>query len=133
MDQNRTKLLKHAAKELYHWSKLIHPNVLPLMGLAIFRGHIAMVSKWMEYGNLSNYLDKNPSTNRIDLANVMISSEGVAMIADFGNAHLRELTLKFTNTASRGFSLRWAAPELFSEDEQACVANMKSDVYAYDD
>lgn len=37
----------------------------------------------------------------------MVSSDGTALIADFGNAELRELTLKFTNTTTGGVSIRW--------------------------
>ncbi|KAJ1301337.1 hypothetical protein OPQ81_003737 [Rhizoctonia solani] len=151
-DTNRKKLLKHAAKELYHWSKLEHTNILPLMGLALFRGCISMVSQWMAYGNLTSYLSKNPDADRIDLcigicaglcyihkidmvhgdlkgANVMISSAGEPLIADFGNAHLRELTLRFTDTTNPGLSLRWAAPELFTDDDNK--PNKMSDVYSY--
>ncbi|CAE6413358.1 unnamed protein product [Rhizoctonia solani] len=159
-DKNRKKLLKHAAKELYHWSKLDHPNILPLMGLALYRGYISMVSEWMSDGNLTSYIRTNPTVDRMGLcvgicaglfyihekgmvhgdlkgasygspspANVMISSTGEALIADFGNAHLRELTLRFTNTTNPGLSFRWAAPELFTEEDNK--PNTKSDVYAY--
>lgn len=40
----------------------------------------------------------------------MVSSDGTAMIADFGNAQLKDLmyTLKFTGTTKRGISVRWA-------------------------
>lgn len=42
-------------------------------------------------------------------ANVVVSSHGVAMITDFGNAQLRDVTLKFSNTTSRSaISARWA-------------------------
>lgn len=41
-------------------------------------------------------------------ANVMISSDGTALIADFGNAELRDLTLKFTNSSKLDLSVRWA-------------------------
>lgn len=40
-------------------------------------------------------------------ANVMVSSRGVAMIADFGNAQLKDFTLKFSNTTGFSTSLRW--------------------------
>ncbi|EUC54411.1 tyrosine kinase domain protein [Rhizoctonia solani AG-3 Rhs1AP] len=130
-EDNQTTMLKNAAKEIYHWSKLRHQNVLSLMGLAIYRGQISMVSEWMTNGNLSQYLIKHPEANRLALSrdmgaglhhihsqdmvhgdlkavNVMISPEGVAMIADFGNARLKELTLQFTGTTLRSVSLRWA-------------------------
>lgn len=144
------KALKRAARELYHWSKLKHRNVLPLMGLAIFKGYLSMISGWMENGDMTSYLKQNPDADRIRLcmdiceglchihanemvhgdlkgANIMISSNGVAMIADFGNSQLKELTLKFSNTTSRGLSIRWAAPEVL----EAADPSREADVYAY--
>lgn len=38
----------------------------------------------------------------------MVSPRGAAMIADFGCARVKDLTLKFTNTAANGLSIRWA-------------------------
>ncbi|KAG8724267.1 hypothetical protein FRC09_020555 [Ceratobasidium sp. 395] len=49
-------------------------------------------------------------------ANVLISDEGVAMLADFGNAILSLSTIKFAGTETGcKISVRWAAPELMSE------------------
>ncbi|KAJ1311833.1 hypothetical protein OPQ81_010294 [Rhizoctonia solani] len=155
VDSDFTKLLKNTAKEFYHWSKLSHPNILPLVGLALFRGRISMVSEWMENGSLPCYLRKHTKVDRtrlcIDIsaglcymheqdmvhgdlkgANVVISPTGVAMITDFGSARLKEFTLRFTNASySGGFTLRWAAPELLSQDEINHVASKSSDVWAY--
>lgn len=38
----------------------------------------------------------------------MVSSDGTAIIADFGNAQLKEITLNFTDTTKSGLSVRWA-------------------------
>lgn len=152
-DSNRRKILKRAARELYHWSKLQHCNILPLMGLAMFRGHISMVSPWLEKGNLMVYLKLNPDVDRIQLcmdvcegllyihtremvhgdlkaANIMVATNGTAMVADFGNAQLNELTMKFTSATKRGFSVRWAAPELLLQDDGPQMSK-EADVYAY--
>ncbi|KAG8790660.1 hypothetical protein FRC12_011374 [Ceratobasidium sp. 428] len=56
------KEFKHAARELHTWSKCRNPNVVKLLGLANFRGKIAMVSPWM----------KNGSVNRLDSSNDQI-------------------------------------------------------------
>ncbi|CAE6415854.1 unnamed protein product [Rhizoctonia solani] len=151
-EDNQTAVLKNAAKELYHWSKLRHTNVLPLMGLAMYRGHISMVSEWMSNGNLSRYLIHHPEVDRLLLcqdicaglqyihsqgmvhgdmkaANVMVSPEGVPMIADFGNARLKELTIEFTGTTHRAVSLRWAAPELLIVE--GSKPSIQSDIYAF--
>lgn len=152
-DSEAQRLLKRAARELYHWSKLKHPNVLPLMGLAVFRKYISMVSGWMENGDLPSYLKQTPDADRLRLCmdvcaglcyihkngmvhgdlkgqNIMISPDGTAMIADFGNARLKDLTVKFGNTTSRGLSYRWAAPELLLDDDLPQVS-VEADVYAY--
>ncbi|KAH7345405.1 kinase-like domain-containing protein [Rhizoctonia solani] len=151
-EDNQTAVLKNAAKELYHWSKLRHRNVLPLLGLAIYRGQISMVSEWMNNGNLSRYLIHHPEANRLALcqgicgglhyihsqgmvhgdvkaANVMVSPEGVSVIADFGNARLKELTIQFTGTTHRSVFLRWAAPELLFDEH--CKPSVYSDIYAF--
>lgn len=63
-------------------------------------------------------------------ANVMVSFDGTAMIADFGNAQLKDLTLKFTHTTNGALSIRWAAPELLLGDDGP-QASKEADVYAF--
>ncbi|KAG8749653.1 hypothetical protein FRC11_011112, partial [Ceratobasidium sp. 423] len=128
-EDEQTTVLKDAAKELYHWSKLRHRNVLSLMGLAKYRGQMSMVSEWMSNGDLSRYLIHHPEADRLALANVMVSLEGVAMVADFGNARLKELTVRFTSTAALTFSLRWTAPELLMNE--GGKPSIHSDIYAF--
>ncbi|KAG8730357.1 hypothetical protein FRC10_002849 [Ceratobasidium sp. 414] len=130
------KLPKRAARELYTWSKCQHPNVLPLLGLVKFQDQIRMVSLWMENGSLPSYLDKHPDLSRCDMThgdlkgnNVLVSSEGVPMITDFGNAALQQGTLQFTETARQsGFTPRWTAPEIL--DEREVKQSKEADVYA---
>ncbi|KAF8605856.1 hypothetical protein BDV93DRAFT_30665 [Ceratobasidium sp. AG-I] len=58
------KSIKRAARELYIWSKAKHQNVLELMGIAMFKGQLAMISRWMTNGTLSEYAFKNPRVDR---------------------------------------------------------------------
>ncbi|KAG8712710.1 hypothetical protein FRC09_019549 [Ceratobasidium sp. 395] len=58
------KYLKCAAREIYAWSKLDHRYVSKLLGLAQFRGQIAMVSPWAEHGALPWFLTRRPQHNR---------------------------------------------------------------------
>jgi hypothetical protein len=37
------------------------------MGLTIYRGHISMVSEWMDNGTLTQYLAHNPDADRVQL------------------------------------------------------------------
>jgi hypothetical protein len=63
---------KRAARELYNWSKAKHVNILELLGVAIFRDQLAMVSPWMENGTLSSYVSRNPGANRWELVGSLI-------------------------------------------------------------
>ncbi|KAG9127452.1 hypothetical protein FRC07_013635 [Ceratobasidium sp. 392] len=148
-DQER-KHLKRTARELHTWSKCDHPNVANLLGLAEFRGQIAMVSVWMENGDLRNYVNKYPNVDRLKLCaqvadglaylhsvgivhgdlkgpNVLISKEGAATVIDFGNAVLGDSTLQFTDTGTnQKMSIRWTAPEVLEGSKHS----VEADVYA---
>ncbi|CAE6494524.1 unnamed protein product [Rhizoctonia solani] len=67
MREDKSKRLKYLARELYAWSKTQHQNVLELFGLAYFRGNVVMVSPWMEYGNLRDYLKQHPEIDRLSM------------------------------------------------------------------
>ncbi|CUA70837.1 Tyrosine-protein kinase FRK [Rhizoctonia solani] len=153
-DQCDYKTLKRAARELYCWSQMDHPNIHRLQGVIMFRGqYLGMVSEWMDNGNLPEYLIKFLSVDRYQLcihaasgleymhshttvhgdlkaANVLVSSDGVAKISDFDFSVISGVTsLVFTGTSnSRAGSLRWMAPELLLEE--APERTRESDVYA---
>ncbi|QRV89357.1 Tyrosine kinase domain protein [Ceratobasidium sp. AG-Ba] len=143
--------LKRAARELYTWSKCKHPRIAPLLGLATYRGQIAMISPWMEYGDVRSYVNKYPEVDRLSLCidvaaalrhlhrnhvvhgdlkgpNILVSDEGHAMLIDFGSATLGgDTTFLFTTRAtSSSMDLRWTAPEIFAEG----ITTTKSDVYS---
>ncbi|CUA74286.1 Tyrosine-protein kinase receptor torso [Rhizoctonia solani] len=140
----------HAARELHTWSKCTHPNVLQLLGLAVFRGRIGMVSPWMSQGNLPRYLELTPGVNRRSLciqisnglsylheigiihgdlkgANVLISDDGAPVLTDFGNSLLIDRSMKFTETtSSSSLTVRWSVAEIINEG----LPTEASDVYA---
>ncbi|KAG8769417.1 hypothetical protein FRC12_004984 [Ceratobasidium sp. 428] len=144
------KHLKYAAREINTWSKLEHQYISKLLGLAQFRGQLAMLSPWAERGSLPLFLARNPLLNRpllctqiaegLDFlhqcgivhgdlkgSNILISDKGEPLLADFGNAVLQEHSLDFTDTSSKKIiSLRWAAPELLGLGKYSTEA----DVYA---
>ncbi|KAG8695576.1 hypothetical protein FRC08_007688 [Ceratobasidium sp. 394] len=61
-------------------------------------------------------------------ANIFISGEGVAKLADFGCTQLKRGTLYFTTTTNApALSFRWAAPEILDGSAQL---SRESDVYA---
>ncbi|KAG9118590.1 hypothetical protein FRC07_006826, partial [Ceratobasidium sp. 392] len=101
------KIEKRAAREVYNWSKSMHPNVVPLLGVTHNRGRILMVSPWMDCGTLPNHVSHCPDVNRFELtcqvaeglaymhdvgmvhgdikgSNILVSRDGRAMLTDFG-------------------------------------------------
>ncbi|CAE6510201.1 unnamed protein product [Rhizoctonia solani] len=150
------RLLKRAAKELFTWLQLDrHPNILPLLGLAVFHGRLSMVSPWMPNGNLAAYLRRRENSNvdRIEFceqiraglvyihskdmvhgdlkpANIMVSNEGRALIADFGNAILKDLALSFAPTTTFGMTYQYAPPEHLASENMP-IATKQSDVYSF--
>ncbi|CAE6486586.1 unnamed protein product [Rhizoctonia solani] len=143
--------LKRVARELYFWSKCSHPNVLPLLGLILFRNRVGMVSPWMGTGSLPKYLKMTPGVNRYDMChqiceglsylhsmnmihgnlkgeNILISNEGVALLGGFRSSQLVNGTMKFTQTNETFTStLRWMAPELLADSSPP---HRGSDVYS---
>ncbi|KAG8724213.1 hypothetical protein FRC09_020797 [Ceratobasidium sp. 395] len=82
------KSLKRAARELHVWSKCQHPNVLPLIGLVVFRDQIAMVSRWMGLGDLRSYIRQTPNEDRFRMSADI--SAGLAYLHE--NGIVRNLT-----------------------------------------
>jgi len=54
-------------KEVVTWRTLRHPNVLPLIGVMMTETQFAMVSDWMENGNINEFVKANPDANRLEL------------------------------------------------------------------
>ena len=49
------------------WSALRHPNVLPLLGATMTGTQFVMVSEWMENGNIKEFVEAHPDTDRLEL------------------------------------------------------------------
>ncbi|KDN33250.1 hypothetical protein RSAG8_13659, partial [Rhizoctonia solani AG-8 WAC10335] len=64
--------------------------------------------------------------------NVLVSAEGVARISDFDFSVMSSASgLMFTATSnSRTGSIRWVAPEMLRDDEEAPQRTKQADVYA---
>ncbi|CAE7077521.1 unnamed protein product [Rhizoctonia solani] len=150
------KTLKRAARELYLWSRMDHPHIHRLQGVILFRDqYLGMVSEWMDNGNLHQYLRQYPNADRYQLCthiasgleymhtrntvhgdvkavNVLVSRDGIARISDFDSSILSEansgLVFSVSSSNARPATMRWAAPELLSE--QAETKTTESDMYA---
>ncbi|CAE6538099.1 unnamed protein product [Rhizoctonia solani] len=141
----------HASREIHTWNKCKHPNILPFLGLAVFRDRIAMVSPWMKNGTMREFLRQNVDVDRCQLSveicagvahlhginvvhgdlkgdNVLISDDGHALLTDFGSADLENRTIAFTQFIDQcGWTVRWGAPELLQE---TVLRSTAADVYA---
>ena len=47
------------------WKRLKHDNIVPLFGIT--STPLQLISEWMPGGNLTEYIKKCPSANRLDL------------------------------------------------------------------
>ncbi|KAH7323384.1 kinase-like domain-containing protein [Rhizoctonia solani] len=147
----RAKSQVYASREIHTWNKCNHPNILPFLGLAVFRERIAIVSPWIKNGTMRDFLKEHPDTDRCRLStqicdgiiylhnlnivhgdlkgeNVLISDDGDVLLADFGSADLTNRTITFTQFLDQiGWTMRWGAPELLRE---IVPRSKEADVYA---
>ncbi|CAE6488878.1 unnamed protein product [Rhizoctonia solani] len=138
----------YTSREIHTWSRCNHPNIVPFLGLIVFRGEIGAVSPYLRNGTLRTFLEQNPGRDRCDLStqiceglaylhsidlmmsqnNVFISDSGNALIADFGSADISNRGMDFTLFMNRcGYTTRWAARELLKYGILRCK---EADVYA---
>ena len=54
------------------WSALRHPNVLPLLGATATGTQFVMVSEWMVNGNINEFVEAHPDTNRLGLVGFLL-------------------------------------------------------------
>ena len=59
--------LQRFCREGVAWKHLRHPNILPLIGVTVSNQRFAMVSAWMENGNINEFVEKDRHVNRIEL------------------------------------------------------------------
>ncbi|CAE6417995.1 unnamed protein product [Rhizoctonia solani] len=152
--ESESKKAKEAGRELYNWFKAKHRNVLELYGIALYNGQIAMISPWMDNGNLRNYVNSRPEVNRwamccqvaeglahihgigmvhgdIKGENILVSNDGVVKIGDFGNSILEECSLRYSTTSNTGGgTVRWMAWELVHPMGPPVRKSVMTDIYS---
>ncbi|KAJ7279092.1 kinase-like domain-containing protein, partial [Mycena rebaudengoi] len=142
-------------REALVWQNLHHPHILPLIGIDrdTFSHSLCMVSPWMAYGTVLQYLNEHGRSNVDKLlfevvqglqylhscnivhgdlrgANIFITHDSSACLGDFGLS-------RFSNgswySTRRGGNLRWMAPELIEPERfgPRFVRSTASDVYAF--
>ncbi|KDQ55511.1 hypothetical protein JAAARDRAFT_37524 [Jaapia argillacea MUCL 33604] len=124
-------------QEALIWCSLEHPNILPLLGVdfVTFGSYPAMISPWMENGNILDYIDsRDLQVSQVDNMlfeiskgleylhdryivhgdlrgmNILVDPQGHALVADFGLSIIPEITL--SASPSKAGCTRWNAPEL---------------------
>ncbi|KAJ7224830.1 kinase-like domain-containing protein, partial [Mycena rebaudengoi] len=142
-------------REALIWQQFEHPYILPMLGLdrESFSPSLCMVSPWMENGTVLKYLEEHGrqdvdrllwevaqgleylhSRNVVhgDLrgANILITQDWSACLADFGLTSFTEATL---TTTRRSGTTRWMAPELLDPDRFGIQfrRTKASDIYAF--
>lgn len=129
--------------EVRGWSALEHPRVLPFLGKCVVGiGQVALLSPYMENGNLMAYLTKYPRVERLRLLqqvaegvhylhteanivhgnlkcdNVLVSGDRTALLGDFGLSTI--ISKLETEDPTRTYirirrTAPFAAPELFRD------------------
>ncbi|KAG8909526.1 hypothetical protein FRC00_009934, partial [Tulasnella sp. 408] len=131
------RMHKRMTRETSIWGRLVHPNVVPLRGYSLDEdGTPAIVSRWMDNGDVLTYLARHHFADRRKLVrqvaegllylhsqkppvvhgdlkggNVLIDRDGDAALCDFGMAtFLMDCQpINSTSNAAVG-TVRWCAP-----------------------
>ena len=60
-------------REVIVWKRLQHPNVVPFLGVPSEMPPFESVCDWMENGEITEYVRKNPDVDRVDLVSGFVS------------------------------------------------------------
>ena len=92
------------------WKKLRHQNIVPFLG--VMQNPLQLVSEWMPNGDLTEYLSKNPGTNRIALVGPTcnhryINADYPQAIGRSRRSHLSSCETHDTRRSERSKQLPW--------------------------
>ena len=65
--QFRINEFQRFCREGVTWKHLRHPNILPLLGVTLNEQRFALVSEWMENGNINEFIKRDEGINRTKL------------------------------------------------------------------
>ncbi|KAG6332370.1 hypothetical protein ID866_6718 [Astraeus odoratus] len=146
-------MVQRTLREVHVWSKLNHNNILPLLGVTTkLAATVSLVSPWMPKGNAFEYVQNrviDPRPLILDIAqglrylhshqegpifhgdlkgtNVLISTEGRALLSDFGFSLL--VGGRPRDCVRPGDALNWMPPEYLESDE--CTMSAEGDVWSF--
>ncbi|KAF9455741.1 kinase-like domain-containing protein [Collybia nuda] len=152
--------LKAFSREAVLWSQLAHINVLPFIGIYRIgdkRDRIGLVSPWMDYGDVNEYIRNHPGADRqllvSDIAtgilylhncgvihgdlkgcNILVTASHRACLADFGLSSVVDSqglkTPALSSGDPKGGTVRFQAPEL-NDPNIVNLRSQASDIYAF--
>jgi len=62
-------------REAVAWKHLRHPNILPLLGVTVGEHQFAMVSEWMTYGNVNEFIKREWHVSRAELVSCRLTPQ----------------------------------------------------------
>ncbi|KZO99054.1 kinase-like protein [Calocera viscosa TUFC12733] len=82
MESSSRRELKYLVRTITGWARLSHPNLLEFYGVGAFGPYgLALVSPWMENGDVLHYLNSNPQAKRSTL--VLDVAQGLSYLHSF--------------------------------------------------
>jgi len=67
--------LQRFCREAVAWRHLRHPNILPLLGVTLNEHRFALVSEWMENGNINEFIVRYRHINRAELVRYRLTPQ----------------------------------------------------------
>lgn len=65
--QRTDDILQRFYKEVSIWKTFHHSNILPLLGVKVTEEEFTSISKWMENGNINEFVRAHPDTDLLGL------------------------------------------------------------------
>jgi len=84
-DMGLQGLIRRYCKEVVTWKLLRHPNILPLLGVAMSGNQLSTVSEWMINGTINEFVKAHPAADRLRLLEGV--ARGLTYIHDHGMLH----------------------------------------------
>ncbi|CAE6423929.1 unnamed protein product [Rhizoctonia solani] len=148
--QTRKVIVKYLVNQPSSYKELKVKPKVPVISFAVLDNQLTMISPWMEYGSITEYVDSQPKPDYHDLCiqlssavaylhenklvhgdikgdNLLVSRNGTVKVIDFGVSIMAQLEIEFTQTSTGRGSVRYQAPEILKRKTDS---TREGDVYA---